>query len=212
MDWCCKMDSMWQVWTHLQSPPWCWLDNVGQWWTRHELKEGMLHPTLNCLTISLILHCMKTKKFFDSLPTICAPKITDLCNKLDRYLSTDPEHTNDMLLWWAEQRGLYLCLSHMALDYLLILGMSVYVWCCLMLTSSVATFIDVERMFSEGQILLSHLHNCLSVQLTWALMCLGAWSLMGYVWDSNVKAVTMLPELKEDEEEEPLKENWDLIQ
>ena len=43
-------------------------------------------------------------------------------------------------------------------------------------------------------------------------MCFGAWSLMGYVWDSDVKAVTMLPELKEDEEEEPLKENWDLIQ
>ena len=42
-------------------------------------------------------------------------------------------------------------------------------------------------------------------------MCLGAWSLMGYVQDSDVKAVTMLPELKEDEEEEPLKERWDLI-
>ena len=35
-----------------------------------------------------------------------------------------------------------------------------------------------------------------------ALMCLGAWSLMGYVQDSDVKAVTMLPDLKEDEDEE----------
>ena len=41
-------------------------------------------------------------------------------------------------------------------------------------------------------------------------MCLGAWSLMGYVQDSDVKAVTMLPDLEGDEEE-PLEENWDLI-
>jgi hypothetical protein len=80
-----------------------------------------------------------------------------------------------------------------------------------MLTSSVATSVDVERVFSKGQILLSHLRNRLSVQSTRALMCLGAWSLMGYVRDSDVKAVTMLPDLKEDEEEEPLEENWDVI-
>ena len=33
---------------------------------------------------------------------------------------------------------------------------------------------------------------------------------MGYVWDSDVKAVTMLPDLKDDKE--PLEENWDVIQ
>ena len=213
MDRRCKTDSTRRVWMHLQSPPWCWLDNACQWWTWHELIEGMLHPTSNHLTISLILYCMKTKNMFDGLPMICAPKTTDLHDKLDRYLSTDPEHTDDMLLWWTEWRGLYLCLSHMALDYLSIPGMSVYVWShFLMLTSSVATSIDVECVFSKGQILLSHLRNHLLVQSTWALMCLGAWSLMGYVWDSDVKAVTMLPDLKEHEEEEPLEENWDVIQ
>jgi len=41
-------------------------------------------------------------------------------------------------------------------------------------------------------------------------MCLGAWSLMGYIRDSDVKAVTMLPDL-EDDKEEPLEENWDVI-
>jgi hypothetical protein len=79
-----------------------------------------------------------------------------------------------------------------------------------MLTSSVATSVDVERVFRKGRILLSHLRNRLSVQSTRTLMCLGAWSLMGYVRDSDVKAVTMLPDL-EDEEEEPLEENWDAI-
>jgi len=79
-----------------------------------------------------------------------------------------------------------------------------------MLTSSVATSVDVKHVFSKGRILLSHLRNRLSVQSTQALMCLGAWSLMGYVQDSDVKAVTMLPDL-EDDEEEPLEENWDVI-
>ena len=56
----------------------------------------------------------------------------------------------------------------------------------------------------------SHFCNWLLVQSTWALMCLGAWSLLGYVWDSDIKAVTMLPDLKEGEEEEPLDEYWDI--
>ena len=42
-------------------------------------------------------------------------------------------------------------------------------------------------------------------------MCVGAWSLRGYVKDSDLKAITVLPDLKEGEEEEPLDENWDLI-
>lgn len=66
-------------------------------------------------------------------------------------------------------------------------------------------------MFSKGRILLSHVRNQLSVQSTRALMCLGAWSLMGYVKDSDLKAVTVLPDLKEGEEEIPLAKDWDLI-
>jgi hypothetical protein len=42
-------------------------------------------------------------------------------------------------------------------------------------------------------------------------MCLGAWSLKGYVKDIDIKAVTILPDLLEGEEEELLDENWDLI-
>ena len=36
-------------------------------------------------------------------------------------------------------------------------------------------------------------------------------SLKGYVKDCDVKAVTVLPDLKEGEEEELLDDNWDLI-
>jgi hypothetical protein len=42
-------------------------------------------------------------------------------------------------------------------------------------------------------------------------MCLGVWSLLGYVKDCDVKAVVVLPELKAGEEEEELKLGWDKI-
>ena len=39
------------------------------------------------------------------------------------------------------------------------------------------------------------------MQSTCALMCVGAWNLMGYVKDGDIKAVAQLPEIMEDEEE-----------
>ena len=46
-----------------------------------------------------------------------------------------------------------------------------------------ATSVDVERVFSKGRLILSHVRNGLSVQSTRALMCIGAWSRMGLVKD-----------------------------
>ena len=43
------------------------------------------------------------------------------------------------------------------------------------------------------------------------LMCLGAWSVLGFVKDSNVKSVTLLPDLKDGEEEAGLEEDWDMV-
>jgi hypothetical protein len=71
---------------------------------------------------------MKTKNIFDGLPAICAPKATDLRDELDRYLSTDPEHTDDVLLWWVERKHSYPSLSRMALDYLSIPGKLLYLY------------------------------------------------------------------------------------
>ena len=68
---------------------------------------------------------------------------------------------------------------------------------------------NVERVFSQGQLLLSHVRNCLSVQSTRALLCLGTWSLMGYVRDSDIKATAVLPEV--DGEEDELAMDWDNV-
>jgi hypothetical protein len=72
-----------------------------------------------------------------------------------------------------------------------------------------ATSTDVERVFSQGRLLLSHIRNRLSSQSICALMCLGNWSQLGLVKDKDIYAATMLAEIEEDEEE--LEEGWDAI-
>ena len=71
-----------------------------------------------------------------------------------------------------------------------------------------ATSTDVKHVFSQGRIVLSHIQNHLSVQSTHALLCLGNWSLLGYVKDKDITAITVLPEVVGSEE---LEEGWDAI-
>ena len=97
----------------------------------------------------------------------------------------------------------------MAIDYLSIPGMLVPLLALPWLIHVIATSVDVERTFSQGRLVLSHLRNRLSVQSTRALLCLGVWSLMGYVKDSDVKAAAVLPEV--DGQEEMLPKDWDSI-
>lgn len=74
-----------------------------------------------------------------------------------------------------------------------------------------ATSVDVERIFSKGRIVLSHLRNQLSVQSTCALMCLGIWSILGYVKDRDITSVTALPDLEDGMEEEGIEDGWDMV-
>ena len=149
---------------------------------------------------------------FDVLPALSTPCSSDLRDELERYLSTDPEHVADVCAWWYEQRLVYPRLHHMALDYLTIPG--VYITSLLLflfLLLCLATSVDVERVFSQGRLLLSHVHSRLSVQSTHALMCLGVWSHLGYVKDSDIKAVVILPQVPANEKEEELALGWDSI-
>jgi hypothetical protein len=63
-----------------------------------------------------------SENIFDDLPALSAPPESDLCDELDRYLSTDPEHVTNALAWWHEKRFVYPHLHCMALDYLTIPG------------------------------------------------------------------------------------------
>ena len=73
----------------------------------------------------------------------------------------------------------------------------------------IATSTDVECVFSQGQLLLFHIHNQLSLQSIQALMCLSSWSLLGLVKDKDIFAVTALAEVEGDKE--ALEEGWDAI-
>jgi hypothetical protein len=77
------------------------------------------------------------------------------------------------------------------------------------LTMRTATSVDVERVFSKGRLVLSHVRNGLSVQSTRALMCLGAWSRMYLVKDKDVMEAARLPDVEGNESE--LDNGWDDI-
>ncbi len=69
------------------------------------------------------LICLKTTdNIFDNLPSLAPPTSSELRDELERYLSSDPEHTTDALKWWYDRRAVYPTLSRMALDYLSIPG------------------------------------------------------------------------------------------
>ena len=78
------------------------------------------------------------------------------------------------------------------------------------LATRTATSVDVERVFSEGRLILSHVRNGLLVQSTHALMCLGTWSKMGLVKDKDLIEAGKLPDVDGDESE--LDSDWDDIQ
>ncbi len=52
----------------------------------------------------------------------------------------------------------------------------------------------VERVFSQGRLLLSHLRNRLEVQSTRALICLGDWSRRNMVKNEDLLDAAALPD------------------
>ncbi len=99
----------------------------------------------------------------------------------------------------------------MAIDYLSIPG-KLFVLTSMslpLIPILLATSVEVEWTFSQGRLLLSHVHSQLSVQSMCALLCLGVWSSMGYVKDDDIKAAAVLPEV--DGEEEDLADDWESI-
>jgi hypothetical protein len=108
----------------------------------------------------------------------------ELMTELDRYLKTARvKDVKEPLEWWMNNAALYPRLSRMARDFLVIPA------------SSVA----VERVFSRGRLLISHVRNRLSAQSTRALLCLGYWSKLGYVRLDDMKAAASLPDAKKDD-------------
>jgi hypothetical protein len=64
----------------------------------------------------------ESRNIFDNLPSLVEPKSSELRDELDRYLSTDPEQVDNVLMWWNDRKASFPSLSRMALDYLAIPG------------------------------------------------------------------------------------------
>ena len=58
-----------------------------------------------------------------------------------------------------------------------------------------AASVAVERVFSKGCLLLSHIQNRMSAQSMCALLCLGTWSKLGYVEIDDLTAAASLPDV-----------------
>ena len=65
----------------------------------------------------------------------------------------------------------------------------------------VATSVDVERVFSKGRLLLSHVRNRLSARSTRALLCLGSWSKLDFIHSDDLKEVSKLPDVRPGEKD-----------
>lgn len=85
----------------------------------------------------------------------------------------------------------------MALNYLSIPGKFLTILLNFLgLISFSATLVEVEHLFSCGQLVLSHTCSHLSAQLTHALLCVSSWSLAGLVLNEDVKVVASLDEVQ----------------
>jgi len=72
-----------------------------------------------------------------------------------------------------------------------------------------AVFWAGQRISQPSILILSHIRNCLTVASTRALMCLGAWTKLNLVQNSDIKAAAVLPDIIGDEDELAL--GWDHI-
>lgn len=134
-------------------------------------------------------------------------------DEIDRYLAAPIEkNITDAMGWWHDRQTQFPRLSRMALDYLSIPGTwSSYETRFSRAHAFVATSVEVERCFSRGRIIVSHLRNRLTGQTTRALLCLNYWSLAGLVQDVDILKVTRgTPALAGDDDVE-LEDGWDKI-
>lgn len=60
----------------------------------------------------------------------------------------------------------------------------------------------MERVFSRGRVLLSHVRNRMTAETTRAAMCLGIWSEHDLIDIGDLKAVTAQPEGEDGENDE----------
>jgi hAT family C-terminal dimerisation region len=98
----------------------------------------------------------QTGTFFDFANVSVTQTTPPKTSELDEYLCKPVENVADPLKWWYSNQFMYPTLHRMALDYL----------------SVPTTSTEVERIFSQGRLILHFTHNRLSPR---AFLCMGSW-------------------------------------
>ena len=132
---------------------------------------------------------------FNALPALSTVS-KSLLDELTQFWSSPTELTLDPLRWWADRQVIYPRLSRMARDYLSVPGKFSFLLIIIFLIISLATSVDVERVFSKGHLILSHVRNRLSVESTRVVMCLNNWTTAGLVSQDDIEDAACLPEIK----------------
>jgi hypothetical protein len=166
------------------------------------------YPNSHLFKPLTLFFIFQSTNIFDHLPNL-APMSSELCDELNCYLATDIEDTKDPLKWWYEQCWTFPHLALMAHNYLSIPGKAMVTYPHTNQTYKLlATTVDVERVFSQGWLILSHVQSHLSIQSTRALLCLGAWCQHGLVKGSHIKSALGDEVISEESE---LSTDWDAI-
>ena len=76
--------------------------------------------------------------------------------------------------------------------------------------SNPATSVDVERVFSKGRLLLSHVRSRMNANTTRAVLCVGAWSRAGYVKAVDLRKAAQSADL-DDGSKLKLAPGWDKV-
>lgn len=127
------------------------------------------------------------------------PSAVSSADELTHYLAAPCEDLadEDVLDWWELKKAKYPHLYHMATSYLTAPGASSLISEC---SHTYFTFLSldasvyVERTFSRGRLVLSHIRNRLSAERTRAVLCLGEWSRFGWVLDNDIHIAASEPE------------------
>ena len=70
---------------------------------------------------------------------------------------------------------------------------------------------DVERVFSKGRLLLSHVRSRMNAQTTRAVLCVGAWSRAGYVKSADLRKAAQAADVDDEDGQFKLAPGWDRI-
>jgi hypothetical protein len=144
--------------------------------SRHQFERNQLRNQI-CSTLFSSLQSLSVRKLTNTSPLILRP-----LTMFSYGGGNDVQciHACPRWLWitWAFLVCFFLTTCHTT---------------CLILSQ--ATLVDVERVFSCGRLILSHVRSRLSAQSTRALLCIRHWSEHNFIKDVDVEMVVKMPDV-----------------